>query len=330
MHRPIGITLLAAVIGCCSTAFAQEATVGVEAGPDSFLYGSLLRPDAAAPTPAPYVLIVPGSGPTDRNGNSTAADVNPNSYKLLAEGLAARGVGSLRTDKRGVGGSATAMGPESDLRLSTYVDDTITWVKFLQAQPQVKCVVILGHSEGALIAALAAQKVKTCGVIEVAGAGRPAAELIAGQLKTAKDAGKLSDGTYDQAVHILDELKAGRPVADVPLALSSLFRPSVQPYLMSWLNIDPIDAEKGLSPLMVLQGDHDLQVGLEDARRLANVSRAIRLVVLPGVNHVLKIAPAERAANLATYADPQLALAPDVIPAIVNFIEHPPQFVLKR
>jgi pimeloyl-ACP methyl ester carboxylesterase len=307
--------------------FAQEATVGIDAGQGAFLYGSLLKPQQT--DPVPYVLIVPAASPTDRNGNS-ALGKTPNTYKLLAEALAARGMGSLRFDARGVGGSADAMGAETDLRLSTFVDDAINWAKFLQVQPQVKCVVILGHGEGGLIAALAAQKVKTCGVIEVAAVSRPAGDLIADQLKAAKDSGKLSEETYNQAVHILAELRANRPVSDVPLALSSLFRPSLQPYLMSWLNQDPIAAEQGLSPLMVLQGQNDLEVAPEDARRLANVSRAIRLVVLPGVNHVLKVAPAERAANLATYGEPELALSPDVAPAIVNFIEHPPQIVLKR
>jgi pimeloyl-ACP methyl ester carboxylesterase len=318
--------LAGAVCGAPS-AFAQDAMVGIDAGQDSFLYGSLVKPQSA--DPAPFVLIVPAASPTDRNGNSGTGKT-PNTYKLLAEALAARGVGSLRFDARGVGGSVDAMGAETDLRLSTFVDDTVNWAKFLQLQPQVKCVVILGHAEGALIGALAAQKVKTCGVIEVAAVSRPAGDLIADQLKTAKDAGKLSEDLYDQAIHILAELRANRPVSDVPLALSSLFRPSLQPYLMSWLNQDPIAAEQGLSPLMVLQGENDLEVAPEDARRLANVSRAIRLVVLPGVNHVLKVAPAERTANLATYADPELALAPDVAPAIVNFIEHPPQVILKR
>jgi pimeloyl-ACP methyl ester carboxylesterase len=255
---------------------------------------------------------------------------NTNTYKLLAEALAARGIGSLRIDMRGVGGSFDALGSEANLKLDTFVDDTVDWAKFLQLQPRVKCVVILGHAEGALIAAMAAQKVKTCGVIEVASSSRPAGDLIADQLKTAKDAGKISDVMYDQATHILAELRAGRPVSEVPLPLSSLFRPGLQPYLMSWLNQDPVAAEAGLYPLMVLQGANDLEVAPEDARRLANVSRAIRLVVLPGVNHVLKVAPAERTANLATYGDPELALAPDVAPAIVNFIEHPPQIVLKR
>ncbi len=326
MHRLIG----AAVIACALSAplaFAQEAMVGVDVGNDSFLYGSLLKP--AGTDAVPFVLIVPAASPTDRNGNGVTPGATPNTYKLLAEALAARGIGSLRFDPRGVGGSAAAMGPEADLRLDTFVGDTVTWAKFLLLQPRVKCVVILGHAEGALIAALAAQQVKTCGVIEMAAVSRPAGDLIAEQLLAAKDDGKMSEELYDQAVHILGELRAGRQVSDVPLALASLFRPSLQPYLMSWLNEDPIAAEKGLSPLMVLQGDNDLQVPPEDGRRLANVSRAIRLVVLPGVNHVLKAAPADREANLATYKNPELALAPDVAPAIVNFIQHPPQIILK-
>lgn len=328
MHSRIAAAVFAGALGCCSAALAQEAMVGVDAGQDGFLYGSLLKPEGG--DTVPFVLIVPAASPTDRNGNAAAKGATPNTYKLLAEALAARGVGSLRIDMRGVGGSADALGSEADLRLDTFVDDTVNWAKFLQLQPRVKCVAILGHAEGALIAALAGQKFKTCGVIEVAGSSRAAGDLIADQLKSAKDEGKLSDVTYDQAAHILAELRAGRPVADVPLTLASLFRPSLQPYLMSWLNRDPIAAEQGLNPLMVLQGQNDLEVAPEDGRRLANVSRAIRLVVLPGVNHVLKVAPAEREANLATYKNPELALAPDVAPAIVSFIEHPPQIVLKR
>jgi pimeloyl-ACP methyl ester carboxylesterase len=327
MHRLIGAALLACALGRASIALAQEAMVGVDAGGDSFLYGSLLKP--ATTDPVPFVLIVPAAAPTDRNGNDIAPGATPNTYKLLAEALAVRGVGSLRIDPRGVGGSVSALGAEADLRLDTFVADTVTWAKFLQLQPGVKCVVILGHAEGALIGALAAQQVKTCGVIEMAAVSRPAGDLIAQQLKAAEDGGKMSEELYSQATHILAELRANRPVADVPLSLSSLFRPSLQPYLMSWLNQDPIAAEKGLSPLMVIQGDNDLQVPPEDGRRLANVSRAIRLVVLPGVNHVLKVAPADRDGNLATYKNPELALAPDLAPVIVNFIEHPPQIILK-
>lgn len=327
MHRPIGAAVLACALIAAPFVKAQEAMVGVDAGADSFLYGSLLKP--AGNDPAPFVLIVPAASPTDRNGNAITPGATPNTYKLLADGLAARGIGSLRYDPRGVGGSAAAIRAEAELRLDTFVGDAVTWAKFLQLQPRVKCVVILGHAEGALIAALAALQVKTCGVIELAAVSRPAGDLIADQLKAAKDDGKMTDGLYDQAMHILGELRAGRTVSDVPLALASLFRPSLQPYLMSWLNQDPVAAEKGLLPLMVLQGDNDLQVPPEDGRRLANVSRAIRLVVLPGVNHVLKVAPTEREANLATYKNPELALAPDVVPQIVNFIEHPPQIILK-
>jgi hypothetical protein len=274
------------------------------------------------------VLIVPASGTVDRNGNSGGSGPKPDTYKLLAEALAAKGIGSLRTDRRGVAGSAAAVDDEANLKLDTYVEDTQTWAKFLALQPRVKCILLLGHGEGALVAALAAQKIKTCGVIEAAGAGRPAGDLLANQLKAAKDGGQLSDQTYEQAIRILTELRAGHPVNDVPLALASLFRPSLQPYLMSWLDRDPVAAQQNLYPVLVIQGDHDAQVSVDDARRLANVSRAIRLVVLPNVDHALKTVPVPKtdvtAATPAGAPDATSTLAPGVVSAITDFIAKPP------
>ncbi|HUO22516.1 MAG TPA: alpha/beta fold hydrolase [Caulobacteraceae bacterium] len=322
MQRLIGAAL---AFGACACALAwapqaraQDAMVGIDAGDDAFLYGSLLRP--AATDPAPYVLIVPASGTVDRNGDSAGAGPKPDTYELLARGLAAKGIGSLRTDRRGIAGSAAAVSDESKITLDTYIDDTVAWAKFLSLQPQVKCVLLLGHSEGALVAALAAQKVKTCGVIEIAGAGRPAGEVLEAQLKAAKDKGNLSDETYAAALKILTELRAGRTVSDVPLALASLFRPALQPYLISWLGRDPVAAQANLYPVLIIQGDHDAQVSVDDARRLANVSRAIRLVVLPNVDHALKTTGSQASAGV----DGAAPLAPGVIEAIADFIAKPP------
>jgi alpha-beta hydrolase superfamily lysophospholipase len=326
MHRLIAAALFAGAFGLGPAALAQEAMVGIDAGNDSFLYGSLLKPPGEAP--APFVLIVPASSALDRNGDSTAAGPQPGTYKLLAEALAAKGIGSLRTDRRGVAGSAAALGDESAVTLDTYVDDAVAWAKFLALQPRVKCVWLMGHSEGALVAALAAQKVKTCGVIEAAGAGRPAGDMIAAQLKAAENGGSLSEGAYDQAMKIMAELRAGRRVADVPLALDSLFRPSLQPYLISWLGRDPVAAQANLYPVLVLQGDHDAQVSVDDARLLANVSRAIRLVILPNADHALKVVADKAPADEG--ADDAAPLAPGAAPAIAEFIANPPQQVRTR
>jgi fermentation-respiration switch protein FrsA (DUF1100 family) len=105
-------------------------------------------------------------------------------------------------------------------------------------------------------------------------------------------------------------------------ALQNLFAPPVQKFLISLFSFDPADLlRRETKPVLILQGENDLQVGAEDARRLAEARSAAKLVLLPRVNHVLKEVPADNpAANMAAYADPSLPLAPGVVDAIANFI----------
>jgi pimeloyl-ACP methyl ester carboxylesterase len=294
----------------------QDAMVAVDGGDDHLLYGSYLRPEGVASFPA--VLILPAQG-ADRDGNAPGQEPKADTYKMLAIDLAAKGVATVRIDKRGVGGSAKAISREDDLRFDTYVDDAVTWAKFLQAQPHVRCVAILGHSEGALAAALAAKKVKVCAVIEVAGAGRTAAAVLAQQLKTATDSGRLDQDTYEQSITILNTLAVGKAVADPPAKLSALFRPSVQPYLISWLSLDPIDALRTATPVLILQGGTDPQVSDDEARRLAAVPTTAKLVIIPDADHDLKVAPA--AGKIASASDVQ-PVSPEASTAIADFLKR--------
>src|SRR5262249_54917937 len=133
-------------------------------------------------------------------------------------------------------------------------------------QPGVKCVVLVGHSEGALLAAMAAHTAKTCGVVSLAGAGRPAREVLRSQLT----AQSVPPALLAQLDEDLTKLSAGQRVTDVPPAFATLLRPSVQPYLISWLHVDPAAELAHVTvPVLIVQGDHDLQVGVEDAQRLA-------------------------------------------------------------
>lgn len=264
------------------------------------------------------VLILAGSGPTDRDGNSTAPGVHPNTYRLIADALAAEEIASLRVDKRGIGASAAAMTAEADLRFDTYVDDAVAWANFAQARHGVRCVYILGHSEGAEIAALTAARVHTCGVISVSGPGRDIGDTIVRQI-TQQGA---SPDVLAVVQHDIDELRAGRTVADVPPYLMALFRPTVQPYLISWLAKNPVAALAAVqAPVLILQGSTDIQISIDDANLLKAGHPSADLVILDGVNHVLKTAPADRAQNLAAYADPNLPLASGVMPPILHFIE---------
>ncbi len=281
------------------------------------LHGTLLTPEAP---PRAVAVIIPGSGPTDRDGNSVLG-VSGGTYRLLAEALAEQGVASLRYDKRGLGESAAALTGEADLRFDTYVTDARDWAAQAAGAANLPCAWLIGHSEGALIALAAVRTPddKVCGLVLLAGAGRPAGVVIREQLAAAPEPLKT------QAFAVLSELEQGRAVTDIPAPLLALFRPSVQPYLMSWLPLDPaalIAAYPG--PVMIGQGTTDIQISMTDAEALKAARPDATLERFEGVNHLLKIAPAERSANLATYSDPSLPLAPGVAAAVGGFIlAHP-------
>jgi pimeloyl-ACP methyl ester carboxylesterase len=314
----IGEALVKFIPACLLSTLVATSAIGAERevsidGGRAPLYGTLTEP---AFGPSPAVLLIAGSGPTDRDGNSTVPGVRPANIKLIAEALAKAGIPSLRYDKRAIAKSAPAAGNEADLRFMMAVDDAVGFGNFLAKQPGVTCIVILGHSEGALIAALAAQKMPVCGVIEISGAGRPIGVVVREQLQA-----RLPPTLLPQAEEALSALEAGHTTANVP-GLESLFRPSVQPYLISQLSIDPAATLKSVkAPVLILQGDNDLQVSVADARLLAAARPDAKLVIPPGMNHVMKQAPADAVENFATYADPNRPLAPGVMEAIIPFVK---------
>lgn len=269
----------------------------------------------------PVVLIVPGSGPTDRDGNNPMG-LQTDAYKLLAEGLIDRRIASVRVDKRGMFGSSDAGDPNA-VTPAAYVADIHAWIDAIKAErgEGSGCVFLLGHSEGALMVTLAAQgRRDVCGLILVAGMGRPMGEIIREQLR----ANPANAPILTEAFAALVELEAGRRVdtSTMTPTLLPLFNPAVQGYLMSVLKVDPVEALRAArKETLVLQGDRDMQVSVDDARKLDSV-RNTELRIIGGMNHVLKEAPEERAGNLATYADPSLPLAKDVIRRIRNFVEE--------
>ncbi|NWE52607.1 alpha/beta hydrolase [Brevundimonas sp. P7753] len=278
------------------------------------LHGTLLTPEGQTRAAA---VILPGSGPTDRDGNSAQFGIKAASYRLLAEGLAERGVATIRIDKRGIGESAAAGPAETDLRFNTYADDARAWAAEAAAKTGHPCAWLIGHSEGALVAlkAVASHDDNICGLVLLSGAGRPAGVVLREQLAA------LPEPLKTRAYDVLSEVEAGRTVADPPAELTALFRPSVQPYLISWLTLAPADLAAAYDgPIFVGQGTTDLQVSVADAQAIKAAQPRADLVVWDGVNHVLKTAPTDRAANVATYMDPALPLAPGVVEAVADFV----------
>ncbi|MEP7211302.1 MAG: alpha/beta fold hydrolase, partial [Alphaproteobacteria bacterium] len=266
----------------------------------------------------PVVLIVPGSGPTDRNGNSPLG-IKANTYRLLAEGLAARHISSVRVDKRGMFASKDA-GDGNAVSIPIYAADYHAWIDAIRAQTGAKCVWLLGHSEGALMVSATAEGRKdVCGLILVSGAGRPVLDVMREQLQ----ANPANAPILPEALHAIDELKAGRhvDVTGINPVLLRLFAPQVQDFMMSAYAADPVVVlRKAHKRTLILQGTTDLQTSAADAQLLDAAPRT-KLVMLDGVNHVLKEAPLDRAANLATYTDPDLPIPNSVTQAIAHFVK---------
>ena len=313
-------TIAAAMIAGSSPAPPHVETPVALGEGAAALHGTLLGPAPAGKASPPPILMIAGSGPTDRDGDSPLG-VRAKTYRLLAEGLAARGLTTLRYDKRGVAASrAAGPGSQADARIEHYADDARAWARLLKVRTGASCVWLLGHSEGALLAELAAQKnPDVCGLVLVSGMGRRMADVLRQQMK----ANSANAPLLPQALPAVDELEAGRTVDSSGFhpALQPLFHSSMQPFLISMMRPDPAALLRDLDrPVLVLHGSTDLQTTIEDAERLAAASPRAKLVTLEGVNHVLKSAPADRAANAATYADPSLPLAPGVVEAVADFV----------
>lgn len=276
------------------------------------LKGSLILP--RSDRPQPVVLFVSGSAPIDRNGNAPGA-CNA-ALQRLAEALGRQRIASVRFDKRGVAESRSAEPDESRLSVERYVDDLVGWIRLLRADPRFSTVILLGHSEGALIASLAADRMPVAGVVTLAGSGRPIDVVLREQL-----AGKLSPAGLASAQWIIDQLLRGTPVPEVPKELLVLFRPSVQPYLISLFRQDPARAFAGIhTPALIVQGTHDVQVEVDDARALQRAKPDAELAILAGMNHMLRITPADFQAQLPSYDNPNLPLARALVERVTAFV----------
>lgn len=305
---------LALTLGATSSAASEETFV--QAGPNGVLKGTMLSPQARS---APVALIIPGSGPTDRDGNNPLG-VKAATYRLLSEALAVRGVASVRIDKRGMFASAGAQANPNDVTIDDYAADIHAWIDALKHQTGARCVWLIGHSEGGLVALAASRKPEgVCGLVLVSTAGRPMGEVLRDQLK----ANPANAELLTPAMTAIDNLEAGRTVdvANYPAALQGLFNPAVQKFLIDMFSFDPEGLVRGFpGPVLVVQGATDLQVAVTDAERLAKARPGVELALIEGANHVLKTAPLDRGPNLATYADPSLPLADGVAEAISAFI----------
>ncbi len=280
------------------------------------LSGSLFQPFSSNQN-SPVVLIIAGSGPTDRDGNSILLPGKNNSLLQLADSLAEYGIASLRYDKRGVGKSKpdTIM-KEEDITINDIVDDAEAMYNWLKKQG-FSNIYVAGHSEGSLIGMMVAEKVRPKGFISIAGAGRKAGDILKEQLSN-----QLTPDLKTKFDSDIDSLENGFSVSSIDPSLASLLRPSVQPYMKSWLKLDPKKLISHLNcPVLILQGAKDLQVKVTDAKNLHEAQKNSKLFIINNMNHVLKeVDSDQRNDNIKAYSDPNFPLLKEFVTSIVNFI----------
>jgi len=263
----------------------------------------------------PVVIIVADSGPTDRNGNNEQTGLNGNMYKMLADGFAKSGIASLRYDKRMVGQSKTANKLE-DLRFDDYVDDAVGLIEMLNEDQRFSKVVILGHGEGALAAMLAARDQPVKDVISINAPSEQGDKIMTEIFKTRPQY------QQDEFKTWLDSLKKGKTFDNVDLALYPLVSTAKQKYLMSYFRYPPQRVIKVMKvPTLIIQGTTDVQVKVADAEKLKKAKSDATLITIKGMSHIMKEGPADKDANLETYANPTLPLKAELVPDIVDFIK---------
>lgn len=281
--------------------------------PTGTIYGGYDIPEGKGPWP--IVIVQPGSGPTDRDGNNP--QLKNNSLKMLGEGLREKGFAVLRFDKRGIAASAKSLGKIEDLRIEHYANDVVEWTKLIRADKRFSKVAFIGHSEGSVIGTIAAKDAKFDAYVSLCGPGRPFDVLVVEQVsKDSEDLGKKSG-------EIMAAIAKGEEPKDVPAVLQGLFNKPTRPYVRSMLAHDPAKSFGALlCPALIVSGTTDIQVAEADFKALAVANPKARAIRIERMNHVLKeFEKTNKLLQMGSYMDPKQPLHPKLIDSISPFLK---------
>ena len=292
-----------------STAHSQEP-ISSEIRINEFVSGTLLQPVKQTDTLA---IIIAGSGPTDRNGNQQM--MQNNSLKQLAQQLTKNGFATFRYDKRLFALMRQNALIEEQLSFDDFVSDAASTVNYFEQD--FKTIVLIGHSQGALIAKLAAQQTKVSKLVSLAGAGQAIDLVILDQIK------KQAPGLAENAQQALTDLKETGNSKNYNPALASIFRPSVQPFMKSWIKYDPAEEISALDiPILIVTGTKDLQVPLKEGELLKEAQPKAEYSIIESMNHVLKTIEGDDIENSKSYNEASRPINTELIKEITRFIRE--------
>ncbi len=278
---------------------------------NSLLNGTLYTP-LKQNNATKLVILIAGSGPTNRDGNQIG--LTNNSLKLLAESLVNNGIAVYSYDKRIFAQMASGKLDEASLSFDNFIDDATAVVLYFKNQKKYHSITIAGHSEGALIGMVAANG-NADAYISIAGAGRPIDEVLLEQIE------KQAPFLKEEVKKNLATLKSGNTFELKNQMLASLFRASVQPYMISWIKYHPQNEIKKLQiPSLLINGDKDIQVSVQDAQLLQQAKPDAQLQIIPNMNHIFKAIKGDDTENKASYTNPELPICPELTSIITTFI----------
>lgn len=304
--------LIAFCFLCFGNSIAQNPFISEEIAVTPLIEGTLLLPETSEKKP--LVIIIAGSGPTDRNGNQNM--MKNNSLKFLAEELYNKGIATYRYDKRILKIMKSGTIDEKKIKFDDFIDDAIAVTDYFQSDTRFEKIFILGHSQGSLVGMIAA-KDKADGFISIAGAGQEIDDVIVDQLS------KQAPGLVENARKSFDDLRVNGVAQNYSPGLASIFRPQIQPFIYNWMQYNPQEELDKLSiPVLIINGDKDLQVQVSEAEKLQAVKPDAMYKVIPKMNHVLKEIEGNDLENSKSYNQYNLPVSKELITTITQFIEE--------
>ena len=277
---------------------------------NNLIDGTLLLPNTIKKPN--LVIIIGGSGPTDRNGNQSF--LKNNSLKKLAEGLSKKNIATYRYDKRIV--KQIRLGIiDKDILFDDFVTDAISVIDYFKQKNSFKHIYVLGHSQGSLVGMLAA-KARVDGFISISGVGQTIDNIVIEQIN------KTYPIFLKDANRIFNELRQGKKTNDYPKELASVFNKDIQGFMMNWMQYNPQDEIKKLKmPILLIGGTKDIQVEPKEAELLHDAVPNSTLQLIDNMNHVLVTIEGDAIENSKSYNESFIEISSQLLDHIINFIK---------
>ena len=303
--------ILIVMLLCFLKSFSQDTNFIIQdIAINNLIDGTLLIPNEVEKPN--LVIIIGGSGPTDRNGNQSF--LKNNSLKKLAEELSSNKIATFRYDKRIV--KQIKQGNiDRNIMFDDFVTDAISVLNYFKKNYSFNHIFILGHSQGSLVGMLAAEG-RADGFISLAGVAQSIDNIVIEQI--AKTYPSLSK----DAESVFSYLRKGKKTDIYPMELASVFNKDIQSFMMNWMQYNPQEEIKKLQmPILLINGTKDLQVEPKEAKLLNEAVPSSTLELIDNMNHVLVTIEGDNLENSKSYNEPFKKLSKELIKSIIDFIQ---------